>query len=51
VDHRILLSNLEHFGVTEEVLGLLESYLRDRSQYVVYNGKESGSRGVECGVP
>ena len=38
VDHRILLSKLEHYGVRGEALGLLGSYLRDRSQYVVYNG-------------
>jgi retron-type reverse transcriptase len=51
VDHRILLANLEHYGVRGEALGLLGSYLRDRSQYVVYNGGESGRCGVECGVP
>jgi hypothetical protein len=51
VDDRILLAKLEHYGVRGEALGLLGSYLRDRSQYVVYNGGESGRRGVECGVP
>jgi hypothetical protein len=34
VDHRILLAKLEHYGVRGEALRLLESYLRDRSQYV-----------------
>jgi hypothetical protein len=51
VDHRILLAKWEHYGVRGEALGLLESYLRDRSQYVVYNWRESGRRGVECAVP
>jgi hypothetical protein len=51
VDHRILLAKLEHYGVRGEALGLLESYLRDRSQYVVYNRGESGRRGLECRVP
>ena len=32
-------------------LGLLESYLGGRSQYVVYGGHESGRGEVECGVP
>jgi hypothetical protein len=51
VDHRMLLSKLQHNRVRGEALGLLESYLRDRSQYVVYNGGESGRYGLECGVP
>jgi hypothetical protein len=51
VDHRILLSKFKYYGVRGEALGLLESYLRERSQYVVYNGRESGRRKVECGVP
>jgi hypothetical protein len=51
VDHRILLAKLEHYGVRAEVLGLLESYLKGRFQYVVYNGVESGKWEVRCGVP
>jgi hypothetical protein len=51
VDHRILLTKLEHYGVRGEALGLLWSYLRDRTQYVVYDGGDSGRLGVECGVP
>jgi hypothetical protein len=45
VDHRILLAKLEHYGVRGEALGLLGSYLRDRSQYVVYNGGIREARG------
>ena len=51
VDHAILLAKLEHYGVRGEVLGLLASYLGDRSQYVTYGGIESGRGKVECGVP
>ena len=51
VDHRVLLAKLEHYGVREGALGLLESYLEGRSQYVVYGGAESGRGRVECGVP
>ena len=32
-------------------LALLQSYLRERSQYVVYGGVESGRGQVTCGVP
>jgi hypothetical protein len=51
VDHGVLLVKLEHYGVRGGALELLASYLRDRFQYVMYNGGESGRRGVKCGVP
>jgi hypothetical protein len=51
VDHEVLLAKLEHYGVRGGALELLASYLRDRFQYVVYNGGESGRHRVECGVP
>jgi len=50
VDHAILLAKLEHYGVRGEALGLLASYLGDRSQYVTYGGIESGRGKDECGV-
>jgi hypothetical protein len=50
VDHRILLAKLEHYGVRGEAFWLLWSYLRDRSQYVMYDGGKSGRHGLECGV-
>jgi hypothetical protein len=49
VDHRILLPKLEHYGVRKEAFGLLESYLRDRSQYVVYNGGNQEGVGWSVG--
>ena len=51
VDHRILLSKLEHYGIRGVTLKLLESYLSDRTQYVCYGGYESDRGRVECGVP
>ena len=51
VDHGLLLSKLEHYGIRGVALALLESYLRGRCQYVVYGGRESGRGEVECGVP
>ena len=29
----------------------MESYLTERSQYVVFDGKVSRTRGIKCGVP
>jgi hypothetical protein len=37
--------------VRGEALGLLRSNLKDRSQYVVYNGEELARCGLESGVP
>ena len=51
VDHSILLNKLEHYGIRGQALTLLESYLKDRSQYVCYGGFESEKGGVKCGVP
>ena len=51
VDHRILLRKLEHYGIRERALRLMESYLEGRSQYVCYGGFESARGAVECGVP
>ena len=36
VDHGILLKKLEHFGIRDNVLGLLCSYLKNRRQYIVW---------------
>ena len=51
VDHHILLAKLEHYGIRGGAQDLLASYLKGRSQYVVYGGYESGRGEVSCGVP
>ena len=51
VDHDILLSKLEHYGVRGAAYKLMESYLKGRSQYVCYGGFESEKGEVKCGVP
>ena len=51
MDHRLLLAKLEHYGVRNGALALLESYLGGRSQYVLYGGAESERGAVSCGVP
>ena len=51
VHHRILLRKLYAYGIRGVLLKWFESYLTDRSQYVIYDGVRSEIKVVECGVP
>ena len=51
VHHRILLRKLYAYGIRSVLLKWFESYLTDRSQYVIYDGVRSETMVVECGVP
>ena len=51
VNHRILLSKLEHYGVRGCALEWFRSYLSDRKQYVSVNGSNSDVLSITCGVP
>lgn len=51
IDHEILLFKLKHYGISLNVLKILESYLKNRSFYVVSNQKESSIRPSSIGVP
>ena len=50
VNHKILLSKLEHYGIRGCALEWFRSYLSDRKQYVSVNGKSSSLLTVSCGV-
>ena len=39
IDHKILMSKLQHYGVRGLPLQLLHSYLSNHSQKVLFNGK------------
>ena len=50
VNHRILLSKLEHYGVRRRALEWFKSYLSDRQTDFYTNGCNSNSKSVTCGV-
>ena len=51
VNHKILLSKLEHYGVRDVLLNWFESYLTGRKQFVSFNGESSDLKNISCGVP
>ena len=51
VNHRILLSKLEHYGICGCALEWFRSYLSHRKQYVSVNGSNSSLLSITCGVP
>ena len=51
VNHEILITKLEHYGIRGSILKWFESYLTNRKQYVFYNGVSSDIASITCGVP
>ena len=51
LNHKILITKLEHIGIRGPILALLQNYLEDRTQCVFYNGTLSDSLPITCGVP
>ena len=51
LDHQILLSKLEYYGVTGTANTLFSNYLCNREQYVEYNGAKSNTLNISTGVP
>ena len=51
VDHNILMSKLENYGIRGTPLDLLKNYLSNRKQFTVVNGQKSGELPIEIGVP
>lgn len=51
IDHRLLCSKLKYYGFDSCAIGLMSSYLRDRSQKIVVNGISSGTASILSGVP
>ena len=51
VNHKILLSKLDHYGIRDNALKWLTSYLTNRKQFVKLNGSQSKNGNICCGVP
>ena len=51
VNHDILLSKLDHYGIRGVANKWVSSYLSNRTQYVSYDGHTSVSKNIKCGVP
>ena len=51
VDHKILLTKLEHYGIKGNALNWFHSYLVNRKQFVQVNNTSSKTNSVSDGVP
>ena len=51
IDHKILLSKLDFYGIWGIVLEFFKSYLPDRSQCTVVGGASSKMQSITHGVP
>ena len=51
VNHKILLSKLDHYGIRGVANLWFASYLSDRYQAVELNGATSSRQSITCGVP
>ena len=51
LDHAILLSKLNYYGLNDNAINLLENYLSDRDQYVQLGNFKSQYHNISCGIP
>ena len=50
-NHSILLTKIDHYGIRENVLHLIQSYLENRVQFVQINNHISINKTIMCDVP
>ena len=51
IDHKLLLTQLEHYGIRGVAYNWIKSYLCERKQYVSVHSCNSEAMNVVCGVP
>jgi hypothetical protein len=51
INHDILISKLEYYGVRGVALDWFKDYLNDRKQYSLFNSTKSNIMSVTCGIP
>ena len=51
IDHQILIKKLSQYGIQDDELNFVESYLENRTQCCSVNGKLSDRQKIEYGVP
>ena len=51
VDHEILLKKLHLYGIKGTPYAWFKSYIQNRKQICLMNGKKSHAREIRCGVP
>ena len=51
VDHQILISKLNNYGVKGKNLSSFKNYLENRKQYLNYSNDVNNLAQIKCGVP
>ena len=51
INHQILLKKLNHYGIRGLPLSLIDNYLKNRSQYVIFDNVMSDTLPITTGVP
>ena len=51
LSHEILLRKLQHYGICGAAINLIASYLKNRKQFVQFDGYKSNMKAICNGVP
>ena len=51
VPHKRLITKLESYGLSNQIIKWVDNFLNERNQKVMVNGNESSNRPVTSGIP